>query len=95
LRLTIHAESAQVRPTTTGIPFLGFTVFPTHRLLKQRKGIAFQRKWRGLLRDYIQGKISLTQLYACTQGWVNHVRYADTWGLRRALFRTTFPGWQE
>jgi retron-type reverse transcriptase len=89
LRLTIHTGSAQVRPTQTGIPFLGFTVFPRHRLLKRRKGIAFQRKWRGLLRDYIQGKITLTQLNVCTQGWINHVRYGDTWGLRRALFRTT------
>jgi hypothetical protein len=95
VRLTIHAESAQVRPTATGIPFLGFTVFPMHRLLKHRKGIAFQRKWRGLLLEYIQGKISLAQLDACTQGWINHVRYGDTWGLRRALFRTTISDSQE
>ena len=88
LRLTLHTNAAQVRPTETGIPFLGFTVFPTHRLLKRRKGIAFQRKWHRLLCAYIQGRIPLAQLNACAQGWVNHVRYGDTWGLRRALFRT-------
>lgn len=95
LRLTLHFESAQVRPVKCGIPFLGFTIFPTHRRLKRRKGIAFQRRWRRLLGAYKEGTITLEQLNACTQGWVNHVRYADTWGLLRALFRETIPGPRE
>ena len=37
LRLTIHEESAQPRPVTEGIPFLGFHVFPGRRRLKRRK----------------------------------------------------------
>ena len=40
LRLTHPRGSAQVQPVQTGIPFLGFVVYPTHRLLKRRKGIA-------------------------------------------------------
>lgn len=36
LRLTIHASAAQVQPVTAGIPWLGFVVYPTHRLLKRR-----------------------------------------------------------
>ena len=43
LRLTIHEERAHPRPITEGIPFLGFVVFPTHRRLKRRKGIAYRR----------------------------------------------------
>ncbi len=52
LRLTMHEAQAQVRPTSHGIPFLGFVVYPTHRLLKRRKGIAYQRKLRLLMDDY-------------------------------------------
>ena len=48
LRLTIHEECAQVRPVTEGIPFLGFSIFPEHRRLKRRKGIAFARRLRVL-----------------------------------------------
>jgi hypothetical protein len=29
------------------------------------------------------GHISFGELDASVQGWINHVRYADTWGLRR------------
>jgi len=86
LRLTLHQNRAQPRPVAEGVPFLGFVVYPTHRRLKQRKGVAFQRKLRGLMTAYAQGFIEFEQLDASVQGWINHVRYGDTWGLRGALF---------
>jgi len=33
-----------------------------------------------------QGAISFAELDASVQGWINHVRYGDTWGLRASLF---------
>jgi retron-type reverse transcriptase len=86
LRLTIHEERAHPRPTSEGIPFLGFTIFPTHRRLKRRKGIAYRRRLKRLLAAYESGDIPLEQVTNSVRGWVNHVRYGDTWGLRRALF---------
>jgi retron-type reverse transcriptase len=85
-RLKLHEASCQPRPVTEGIPFLGFTVFPTHRRLKRRKGIHYQRKLKGLLESYKAGGIEFEKVHASVQGWVNHVRYGDTWGLRRAIF---------
>lgn len=86
LRLTWHEGCAHPRPLTEGIPFLGFIVFPTYRRLKRRKGIAFQRRLKSLLRAYAAGRVPFEQVDASVQGWINHVRYGDTWGLRRALF---------
>jgi RNA-directed DNA polymerase len=85
LRLTLHEESAQVYPVRTGIPFLGFRVFPEFRRVKRRKVVHFRRKLRRLLEGYSTGGFSFEQLSASLQGWINHVRYADTWGLRRAV----------
>jgi len=85
LRLTIHENQAQSRPVSEGIPFLGFIVFPTHRRLKQRKGIAFQRRLKQLAARYAVGEIEYQQLVTSVRGWVNHVRYGDTWGLRQAI----------
>jgi retron-type reverse transcriptase len=86
LRLTWHEGRAHPRPVTEGIPFLGFIVFPTHRRLKRRKGIAFQRRLKSLLRAYAAGQVPFEQVDALVQGWINHARYGDTWGLRQALF---------
>lgn len=88
LRLTIHADSAQVKPVAHGIPFLGFVVYPTHRLLKRRKGIAFARRLRARVIPTTSTRAPLAALTAMVRGWVNHVRYGDTWGLRRTVFQT-------
>ncbi len=87
LRLTIHEGAAQVRPTDHGIPFLGFVVYPTHRLLKRRKGIEFRRRLAGLLVAYRRREASRAEVSSSVLGWINHVRYGDTWGLRRAILK--------
>jgi RNA-directed DNA polymerase len=84
LRLTVHAGSAM--PATQGIPWLGFIVYPTHRLLKRRNGVQFRRRLARNITLYRQGRITFAELDAGVQGWINHVRYADTWGLRKRLF---------
>ncbi len=86
LRLTLHAEQAWPRPVAEGIPFLGFVVFPAQRRLKRRKGIAYVRRLKGLLARYSAGQLPLEHVHASALGWVNHLRYGDTWGLRRAVF---------
>ena len=86
LRLTLHAARCQPRPVTEGIPFLGFVLYPHHRRLKRRKGIAYRRRLQELLAAYADGAISLKSMTTSVQGWVNHVRYGNTYGLRRRLF---------
>jgi len=86
LRLTLHEDRCHPQPVTEGIPFLGFVVYPHHRRLKRRKGIEYQRRYLDLLDRYEQGEITLAEMTASVQGWVNHVRYGDTYGLCRTLF---------
>lgn len=87
LRLTIHEDRAQVQPVTQGIPWLGFVVYPTHRRVKRRKVVAYRRQLASLVDAYNAGRISFAELDASVQGWINHVRYADTWSLRKAVLR--------
>jgi len=84
LRLTIH-PGAHPRPVTEGIPFLGFVLFPTHRRVKRRKVIHFRRRLKTMMAGYRVGFLSIEQVAASILGWINHVRYGDTWGLRRAV----------
>jgi RNA-directed DNA polymerase len=87
LRMTVHAGSAQAQPAAGGIPWLGFVVYPTHRRLKQRNVVWFRRRLVRAISLYRRGEISFAELDASVQGWINHVRYGDTWGLRGHLFR--------
>jgi RNA-directed DNA polymerase len=83
LRLTIHGARAQVRPTTEGLPFLGFVVYPHRRRLKRRNAVAYARRFRVLVGEYAAGRLSLKRLTASAQGWANHAQFGDTLGLRR------------
>lgn len=86
LRLTIH-PSAHVRPVSEGIPFLGFVVYPERRRLRRRKGIQFVRRLRGLVAARRTGAVRLDEVSASIRGWINHVRYANTVGLRKSVLR--------
>jgi hypothetical protein len=55
-------------------------------------GIAFQRRLAGLLAAHHRGEVSRTALETSLRGWINHVRYADTWGLRKAMLRRVRVG---
>lgn len=85
MRLTIHETESQVIPCHTGIPWLGFVVYPDHRLVKARKVVNFTRHYTYLIREYEQGRIPMNRIRDSVMGWINHVRYGDTDGLRTAL----------
>jgi hypothetical protein len=85
LRLIFHAGSAQVQPVTAGVPWLGFIVFPEYRRLKRRKVVEGSRRLGQRFDAWQAGQISFAEFDASVQGWINHVRYADTWGLRREV----------
>lgn len=84
LRLTSHS-GAHPRPVREGIPFLGFVVWPDRRRLKQRNGMRFRRRLRGLAHALEAGEITREAFAASLQGWANHARYGNTTGLRRAI----------
>ena len=85
LRLRLHEARAVVYPVKTGIPFLGFRVYPDHRRLKRRNGVNFQRRFAKLRQQAAAGKITRQRLQASVRGWIAHAEHGDTWGLRRAL----------
>ena len=85
LRLRLHERQAAVFPVTSGIPFLGWRVYPHHRRLKRRNGVAFQQRFARLLAELAAGQATWEQVNASVQGWVAHAAHGDTWGLRGSI----------
>ena len=87
LRLTLHEDRAQVYPAKTGIPWLGFRVFPTHRRLLRRNVKAFARRFRAQRDAYHAGQMALADVQPSLRAWIAHASHADTYRLRKSLFR--------
>ena len=84
IRLTMH-PGAHPRPVTEGIPFLGFVVYPERRRLKRRQGVAYRRRLKRSVQQYQDGEVEADTVRDSAQGWVNHARYGNTVGLRKAV----------
>lgn len=87
LRLTLHQRQAQPRPVSEGIPFLGFTLFATHRRLKRRKAVYARRRLTLQCAQVSAGALPLDAFHASLRAWIAHTQHGDTWGLRRAILR--------
>jgi retron-type reverse transcriptase len=88
LRLRLHPAKSVVFPVKHGIRFLGYRVFPSHRLLPKENVRRFRRRARGMQRDYAAGRVSFAEIYQRLMSWVGHARQANTYRLRCCLFDT-------
>jgi hypothetical protein len=87
LRLRLQPRKCQVMPVRSGIPFLGWQVFPGHRRLRRSTGVRFQRRLAQLRAGYAEGRIRLDAIRMSVMSWIGHLRHGDTWRLRRALLK--------
>ena len=74
----LHWRESTVYPVATGIPFLGFRIYPYQRRLKRRNGVAFARRLRSLRRRLAAGEDSIEDYLERVRGWVAHAKHGDT-----------------
>jgi hypothetical protein len=85
LRLKLHETKCQVFPVTQGVPFLGYRIFPTHRLLKRENVQRFRKRVKVLQSQFSQDMITVGKVSLSVQSWIAHASHADTYGLRRKV----------
>jgi RNA-directed DNA polymerase len=86
LRLKLHPRKNTIFPVKEGIRFLGYRVFPTHRLLVKENVWRFLRRVRRMQKDYGDRKTTLPEIKQRLMSWSGHARQADTHRLRTYLF---------
>ena len=85
LRLALNWRRSVVYPTRTGIPFLGFRVFATHRRLRADNLAIARHRLRRNRDEYNAGRMTAQQFRQSLQAWIAHASHADTYRLRRAM----------
>jgi retron-type reverse transcriptase len=87
LRLRLHADKTVIFRTRQGIRFLGYRVYRSHLELVPENVRRFRRRLRNLQRQYARSQIPLEDARRRIVSWIGHARQADTYRLRRRLFR--------
>ena len=85
LRLRLHPSKCQVTPTRCGVPFLGWQVFPDHRLLRGGAKRRMRRRLRVKSRLFAAGVVTEAHLEASLMSTLGHLRHGDAYGLTHRL----------
>lgn len=85
--LGLRFSKCSIHRATQGINFLGYRIWPTHRLLRRRAVVKFRRDARRIARHIAEGRATRHDMLKRMQSFVAHARHADTRRLRRQLFR--------
>ena len=89
-RLRLHPHKAHIVPVRCGLDLLGYRVFAGHRRLRNDNGWRFVRKLRGFAAAYAERRLDWADFDPAVQSWIGHASHADTWGLRKRIFRVSF-----
>ncbi len=87
LRLLLHENKSVVIPTSTGLGFCGFVLFPERRKLRRSGVTRFIRRYKMQRRLYSSGQLTLEKMTESVQSWIAHAAHADSWHLRNKIFR--------
>lgn len=82
LRLKMHENKSRVYRVTDGVRFLGYRMFPDHRLLDKGNVLRMRRKMKKLSDGFRDGEIAFSTVHQSIQSWVGHAAHADTWKIR-------------
>jgi RNA-directed DNA polymerase len=86
LALALNKKTA-VFPASRGVDFLGYRIWPTHRLVRKRSVKKAKRKFAAMARQYHAGRMDLQTIAASTRSWAAHCEHADTYRLRSKVFK--------
>ncbi len=78
LRLTLRRDKTRVWQTYDGVEFLGYRVFPGHRLVRKATACRYGRRLR---------RLGLPRVRASLAAWFGHTSHADSFRLNAELLR--------
>ena len=93
LRLKTNSKT-QVFPVSKkngrSLDFLGYRIYSTHKLLRKSSVKRIKSKLKKYRKQYASGEIQFSEIKQSIQSWLGHANHADTYNLKRSLFREPF-----
>jgi len=90
-RLVLHPAKTRIAPCAEPAEFLGLVLHGNgYRRLPEASVRRFRNRLRGLRDRWRSGTVEADEIHQRVQSWIAHAEHANTWRLRRTLFR---GGW--
>ena len=86
-RLRLHENKRTVLPVRTGLVFVGYRIWASHRVLPKTKVRRFRRRLRWMKRACAAGRMGWEQVRPRLESWLGHAHQADSVRLLERLSR--------
>ena len=86
LRLTLHPKKSEIFPVATGIPFLGYRVFPNRKQVAKSNILRFRRRIRKMQAAWAAGEIGFAEIQQRMMSWLGHARQGSSSVWHAAVF---------
>ncbi len=87
LRLSLHERKSRIYTVNEGVEFLGFRHMPGTIRVRKQNTLRFKKKMDLMQNKFRKGEMSFEKVTESVVSWVAHVSYADSYNLRKALFK--------
>ncbi len=88
LQLELHPTKCSIQPLSQGVSFLGFRVYPNHRIPRKRNLRKIHIRITDLLDSYGAGQSDSIELLETLNGWMGYALQGDTYRLRKRMIRS-------
>ena len=86
LKLELHARKCQIYLVRNGVPFLGYKIYPTHRLVLTDNIKRFRKRLKRYLKGSGGGGLAMhSKIQSSFQSWLGYALHADSYHLRHKL----------
>ncbi len=85
LKLELHPSKISIRKFRQGIDFLGYVVFPHHRLLRTKTRRRIFRKMKNRIKDYHKGLVTKEALDQSLSSYMGVLSHANAFKLSESL----------
>ena len=85
LKLQLHPKKVFVRKLHLGVDFLGYVIFPKHRLLRTKTKRRIWKKLSRRVEQYRRGEINSLQFEQSLQSYLGVLSHANTYKLSQDL----------
>jgi RNA-directed DNA polymerase len=85
LSLSLHPNKVSIRRLHQGVDFLGYVIFPHHRLVRTKTKKRIFKKMRRRAKEYREGMIDKMTFEQSLQSYLGVLSHADTHQLQESL----------
>ncbi|MFH1053360.1 MAG: reverse transcriptase domain-containing protein [Candidatus Woesearchaeota archaeon] len=87
LELCLHPDKSKIIKLKTGVGFLGFRIFFSHKLVRKKNLLKFEKKFNEMREEYKEDIIPREKVLERFEGWLAYVQHANTYKYRKHLVR--------